>query len=636
VRGRSRQGRGRFLASACLLMSGFAAVGGSPTAAADSGTVPSPVQTIGGPGHAAMYPSGLEYSTIDDTVVVADTGNNTIEKYDPDTGAVLWSVGGYGTGNGKFSDPRDVGIDSAGNIYVADTANVRIQKLDMNGNFVAAWKGPTGDTVGSPIGISVSTVPSGGGSVDRVFIADAQKKKVRVWNTALTQQVMTAVSNDICTFSNIRDVDADANGNIYIANYVLNNILKLDPSGTCIKKWGTKGTQSGQFKNPYGVRVMTDPEDGVQRVYVADSNNNRIQVFSTNGDFVDKFGVFGVETDIGTFTALRRVAVSPDGDLWGADLWGFDIEHARVVGDHSDSGGAYQYADSLPRTYSPPGFTSTSVFNGVHQVAFSGGHLLAMDTVNQRIVTFDTSTGALIPPACGKRGWQAGAFNWPRGLAIDPATGRLWVADTKQSDVQLFDASCSFLLKMPPTTTGSDKFNWPYAVAIRASDHTAWVADTKNNRLKVYDTATATPTTQPTLLRTYGLKGSGVGEFNSPQGVAIDPVSGDILVADANNNRIVELSATPGAGTITWLRSRKGFTKPAAVARDAEGRTFVADSSVNRVVILDPAADWNNTGDILGILDGMKRPEQITVGPDDRLYVSDTYNDRILVYAYGP
>jgi DNA-binding beta-propeller fold protein YncE len=377
---------------------------------------------------------------------------------------------------------------------------------------------------------------------------------------------------------------------------------------------------------------MTDPEDGVERVYVADSNNNRIQVFNRNGEFVDRFGGFGVENAPGTFTALRRVAVSPDGDLWGADLWGFAIEHARVVRLHSDPGSAYQWADSLPRTYSPPGFTSTAVFNGVHQVAFTNGLLLAMDTVNQRIVTFDPQTGDLIPPSCGKRGWQAGAFNWPRGLAVDPAKGQLWVADTKQSDIQIFDASCTFLQKMPATTSSTDKFNYPYAVAIRASDHTAWIADTKNNRLKVYDTATA----KPTLLTTYGGKGSGVGQFNSPQGVAVDPVTGQILVADANNNRIVELSATPGAGTITWLRSRKGFTKPAAVARDGEGRTFVADSANNRVVVLGPSADWNKTTDVLGTLEGMSRPEQIAVGPDDRIYVSDTYNDRILVYAYAP
>jgi DNA-binding beta-propeller fold protein YncE len=624
------KGRTRWLIAMCVVLSGVGATLGSIPAGADSGTVPTLVQTIGGPGHAAMYPSGLEYSTFDDTVVVADTGNNTIEKYNPATGSMLWSVGGYGAGNGKFNDPRDVGVDADGNIYVADTSNVRIQKLDPDGNWLATWKGPTGDAVGSPIGISVSTVPTANGPQDRVFIADGLRKKVRVWNTALTQQVMTAVSNGVCTFSNIRDVDADASGNIYVANYVLNDILKLDPSGDCIMKWGSKGVQNGQFKNPYGVRVMTDPEDGVERVYVADSNNNRIQVFNKNGEFVDKFGAFGVEDAVGTFTALRRVAVSPDGDLWGADLWGFDIEHASALRSHAQ--GAYQWADSLPRTYSPPGFTSTSVFNEVHQVAFNNGLLLAMDTVNQRIVTFNPVTGALIPPSCGKRGWQAGAFNWPRGLAVDPLKDQLWVADTKQSDIQIFDESCTFLQKMPATTTSTDKFNYPYAVAMRASDHTAWIADTKNNRLKVYDTSTA----KPTLLGTYGTKGSGVGQFNSPQDVAIDPVTGRILVADANNNRIVELEATSGAGTITWLRSRKGFTKPAAVARDAAGRTFVADSGGNRVVILAAAADWNDTGDVLGILGGMNRPEQITVGPDARVYVSDTYDDRILVYSYNP
>ena len=80
---------------------------------------------------------------------------------------------------------------------------------------------------------------------------------------------------------------------------------------------------------------------------------------------------------------------------------------------------AYQWADAVPRNYTPPAFTSDSLFNEVRQVAFdAGGDLLAMDTVNQRVVRFDLATdpgngavtGTLVPPACGKRGWQNGSY----------------------------------------------------------------------------------------------------------------------------------------------------------------------------------------------------------------------------------
>jgi DNA-binding beta-propeller fold protein YncE len=610
-----------------------------PVARADTGTVPSLVRTIGGPGHAVMYPSGLEFSAFDDTLVVADTGNHKIEKFDAATGALLWAVGGYGTALGKFSDPRDVGVGTDGSIYVADTGNTRIVKLDANGTPILFWKGPASETVGSPIGISVHQV----GGVDKVYVADGSKLSVRTWNAALTTQLESAHSNESCVFSNVRDADADSDGNIYVANYLKNDILKLQPDGTCITKWGSKGTQNGLFKNPYGVRVAVDPEDGAERVYVADSNNNRVQVFSKTGTYVDKVGTFSsAVTDPGTFTALRRVAVDPEGGIWGADLWGYDVEHASVVSPHAGPGGAYLMGTSIPSLPAGPPTQSGAVFNEVRQVAWdNAGNLLAMDSVNQRVVKFNPADGTLLPPTCGKRGWEAGAFNWPRGIAVDPVTNKMWIADTKQNQVQILDfCDTTHVQKIPATTTSSDKFNWPHALAIRPSDGTVWVADTKNNRLKVYSAATRA------LLFSYGTKGSSEDQFLQPKAVAFDPADPThVLVADTNNNRIVELVAPNGitsGNQVDWDRSRKFFKKPSGIARDLAGRTFVADSMANRFVILDPAANWGTTSTNSGILGtitqafglNLNKPEQVAIGPDGRIYLSDTYNDRILVYEY--
>jgi DNA-binding beta-propeller fold protein YncE len=197
--------------------------------------------------------------------------------------------------------------------------------------------------------------------------------------------------------------------------------------------------------------------------------------------------------------------------------------------------------------------------------------------------------------------------------------------------VQIVQGDCTFVAKLPTKTTSLDKFNWPHALASRVSDGTMWVADTKNNRIKVY--AADDPAGGPILI--YGTKGSGTGEFLQPKGISFDPADPThVLVADANNHRIVELVVplNPGGpGDVTWLRSRTGFKKPSGVARDAFGRTYVADSMNNRVVVLDPA-DWNLT--YATIQEQMNKPEQVAVGPDGRIYVSDTYHDRILVYEY--
>src|SRR5262249_3893944 len=196
-----------------------------------------------------VYPSGMEVGP-DGSVVLADTGNDAVKKYDS-SGALQWTVTSLGgtSSQDSLENARDIGIDSENDIYVGHDANARIGKLDPNGNVLGTWTGPNGDKIGSPIGTTVTN--------DVVYVADGAKKKVRIFNTSGTQ-IRSFSSNGACVFSNLRDVDADADGNIYIANYLNNNVLKMTSTGTCITSWGTKGTGNGQFMNPYGVRIATD------------------------------------------------------------------------------------------------------------------------------------------------------------------------------------------------------------------------------------------------------------------------------------------------------------------------------------------------------------------------------------------
>src|SRR5688500_8617887 len=80
----------------------------APTAAADSGDVPGFVETIGGSGRAEVYPSGLETAS-DGGVVLADTGNDRVVKYNSD-GTVAWTHGVHGFGATGINNPRDIGV----------------------------------------------------------------------------------------------------------------------------------------------------------------------------------------------------------------------------------------------------------------------------------------------------------------------------------------------------------------------------------------------------------------------------------------------------------------------------------------------------------------------------------------------
>ncbi len=308
--------------------------------------------TIGGPGHAAMYPSGMEIAP-NGNVVIADTGNDQVAEY-TSTGAKVWRIGSEGTaasaGNVQFQQPRDVGVDSSGNVYVADNGNGRVVKLNgSNGAFISTWKSERSGS-GAPIGITVSTttanlpnLPAG----QRVYVADGTLSQITVWTTSGTAVTPAAAatikSAGACVLNRMRDATADALGNVYVANYESDNILEFSWSGsawTCARTWGTHGTANtngvcsgngnGKFKNPYGVAVGTDPfvnhGSPGEAVYVADSNDDCVQEFTANGAWVANIGSPGDDTQSGTFTQLRRVAVDSDGNVWGADLWGYRVE----------------------------------------------------------------------------------------------------------------------------------------------------------------------------------------------------------------------------------------------------------------------------------------------------------------------
>jgi DNA-binding beta-propeller fold protein YncE len=578
-----------------------------------SAAPPAFLRTLGGPNHAEMYPSGLEI-TPDGSIVIADTGNDQVAKYTTG-GTQLWRVGTFGSGTGQFWNPRDIGISQNGTVYVDDTRNNRIVMLDgASGAWLGTFSGPTGNKISFALGVSVHTTAAG----ERVYVADSGKNKVRVFDTTGNQLTEFKITSGTCTFQDVRDADADAAGNLYVANYKAHNIVKLSPNGTCITSWAT-GTQANN--TPYGVRVATDPFLG-ELVYVALGNEDRIEVWTKGGSFVTRFGGDGPVSQPGTFYELRRVAVAADGDVWGADLWGWRLERW----DRTSGGWTYAQTIGTPL----PADTDTRVFHQSRGIAFEAeGTVNVIDTVHHRFVRM-TPAGHIIN-TCGVRGSNVGQYNWPRGQAVDLATGNVWVANTKQYNIHVINpTTCGGAgpnSKFGTFGAGAGQFNWPYDIAIRQSDRIAFIADTNNHRIVTYDVATRS------YISAFGTKGTGTGQFQFPSAVDVNPANGRILVADSDNNRIVELSDTGGSGIAVTRTFTGGFNDPLGVAADATGRIYVADSGNNRVVILSP------TGGVLESFSGptgLNHPEAIAIASDGSIYVADTYNDRVQVFdAYA-
>src|SRR5215212_7476896 len=106
-------------------------------------------------------------------------------------------------------------------------------------------------------------------------------------------------------------IAVDQEGNVYVADTANNRIQVFSSNGTFVSKWGKYGTGDGLFNSPTGIAI-----DQEGNVYVADTANNRIQVFSSNGTFVSKWGNLGVSN--GTLASPTGIAIDQEGNVYVA------------------------------------------------------------------------------------------------------------------------------------------------------------------------------------------------------------------------------------------------------------------------------------------------------------------------------
>ncbi|MBF0538477.1 MAG: hypothetical protein HQL03_09530 [Nitrospirae bacterium] len=82
-------------------------------------------------------------------------------------------------------------------------------------------------------------------------------------------------------FSKPYGVAADGSGNVYVADTDNHRIEKFTPDGRFVAAWGSKGSEEGQFERPRGIAV-----DSNDNVYVLDWGNVRLQKFTSDGNFI--------------------------------------------------------------------------------------------------------------------------------------------------------------------------------------------------------------------------------------------------------------------------------------------------------------------------------------------------------------
>jgi uncharacterized protein (TIGR03663 family) len=290
---------------------------------------------------------------------------------------------------------------------------------------------------------------------------------------------------------------------------------------------GENGTGESQFNSPHGIALAPDGT-----LFVADTNNNRIQLFSSEGIFLNTWGTFGDinagSALIGTFNQPWALAVSPDGKfVYIVDTWNHRIQKFSTSG--------------MPITmwgnplYDP---TATSSFGlwGPRGIAVDAtGRVYVADTGNKRILVYN-SDGEFIMQI-GKEGIELGQFEEPVGLAFD-AQGFLYVADTWNQRIQVFkpneDGSSYSPVRQWDIVGwfGESLDNKPY-LGIDKQSH-VFVTDPEACRIIEFST-------DGTFVRTWGEFGIEATNIGMAAGLAVD-AQGHVWVSDVVNNRLMRFT----------------------------------------------------------------------------------------------
>ncbi|MBU6433734.1 MAG: SMP-30/gluconolactonase/LRE family protein, partial [Nitrospirae bacterium] len=231
------------------------------------------------------------------------------------------SIGREGVDDGEFSSPTGIALDKDGNIYIADTDNHSIQKLDKSGKFLARWGGDPSSQEGNfyyPRGLAV-------GPNDVLYIADSGNNRVQKFD--LDGNVMQAWGKfgfawrgaELGKFDVPWGLATDSEGNLYVSDTSNARIQKFTSDGTALLKWGRDGSFDGAFFFPRGVAV-----DFVGNIFVADESNNRIQKFDARGSFLAKWGREGAGP--GQFKSPWGIACDALGNVYVVDTGNHRIQ----------------------------------------------------------------------------------------------------------------------------------------------------------------------------------------------------------------------------------------------------------------------------------------------------------------------
>ncbi len=630
--------------------------------------------SVDGIGSAARFntPSG---ATVDSAgnVYVADFRNSTIRKIT--SSGVVSTLAGLagnsgsadGTGSAaRFNLPFGVAVDSAGNVYVADTENDTIRKITPSGvvSTLAGLAGSSGSVDGAgsaarffnPEGVAVD----GAGNV---YVADTENDTIRKITPAGVVSTLAGLAGSpgsvnatgsSARFSFPASVAVDTSGRVYVADANNFTVRKITPAGvvSTLAGWaGHPGSadgrgQTARFTFPQGVAV-----DGAGNVYVADTNNDTIRKINPGGavsTLAGSPGMNGSADGTGSaarFFAPRGVAVDTAGKIYVADNGNDTIRSITTTGSVTTlaglaSSGSADGTGSAARFYSPSGAAVDSAGNVY--VGDTGNHTLRKIT-----------PAGIVSTLAGLAGSQgrvdgtgsAARFIGPNGAAVDSA-GNVYVADANNSNSAVRKITPAGIVS---TLAAGNSDDGAGGVAVDNAGNVFVALSGKSTIDKITpDGVVSTLAGSPFMPGNTDGTGS-EARFANPEGVAVDN-AGNVYVADTSNHTIRKITPTGVVSTLAGLAGSGGsadgigssarFQYPYGVEVDNADNVFVADTYNHIIRKITPTgvvttlaglAGSQGSADGTGSAGRFNLPDGIAVDNTGYVYVADSGNNTIRV-----
>ncbi len=249
----------------------------------------------------------------DGSVYVTDLGNMRVQKFDAD-GVYLASWGGQGSGAGQFKSPAGIAVGANHTVYVVDSQLDRVQAFGPDGTFVVQWGG-RGSGPGQfllPNGIAAD--PAGA-----LYVADTGNQRIQAFSPNGTY--LREFGSGAGLVSPV-GVAIGASGSAFVS----------DPGSGSIKKFGPSGSLAADYDSSVGgsaVRAHGLHGDGRGGLYVADSLSDRVLHLDPRGTAVAAWGGEGIRA--GQFKMPKDVASDSAGALYVVDTSGHRIQKFRVT-----------------------------------------------------------------------------------------------------------------------------------------------------------------------------------------------------------------------------------------------------------------------------------------------------------------